>query len=415
MKTAKTTLVLCLSSMAMLSLNAQAATEVEFWSHALGGTYDQYHKNIVDKFNASQKEIKLVHKDLSWGGMKPAVVAAIAEGKAPGLVMVPAEWMNEMAPKLLTPITKEIAPFKAQYTDAALENASKNGEIYGFPSYQVTAVMVYNKDMLAKAGVKPEFKTMDDVFAAAKKIKDKTGKPGWAPKLQDGFQTWFMFQNLPLVKDNKAVFNSPAHAALVQKFADAYKAGIIVKDTSLTFDKQIAGFANNSIGMFAEGGHAVIKIKDANPRAYAAAGVTSFPLNDAKTASFGGWSTMYVVPKGQKNLAAVVKAGQYITSDEVQYEFSKASNTYASTKQANARLANDPAMKNATDLGKVAFRMGALTIDKSRHFMIRDVPDEALMHKLMNDKIDAAIQGRIPVQKALDEAVAAWNQRLAKQ
>jgi putative chitobiose transport system substrate-binding protein len=46
--------------------------------------------------------------------------------------------------------------------------------------------------------------------------------------------------------------------------------------------------------------------------------------------------------------------------------------------------------------------------------MIRDVPDEATMHRLMNDKIDAAIQGRIPVQKALDEAVADWNKRLAK-
>ncbi|QLI82493.1 extracellular solute-binding protein [Chitinibacter fontanus] len=405
---------ICASLFAGSSISATAAVQVEFWSHALGGTYDAYHQKIVNDFNASQKEIELVHKDLTWGGMKPAIVAAVAEGKVPGLVMVPAEWMNEMAPKLLTPVTKEIAPFKNQYTDAAIQNASKNGEIYGFPSYQVTAVMVYNKDMLAKAGVKPEFNTVDDVFIAAKKIKDKTGKPGWAPKLQDGFQTWFLFQGLPLVKDNKAVFNSPAHIALVQKFADAYKAGIIVKDTSLTFDKQIAGFANNSIGMFAEGGHAVIKIKDANPRAYAAAGVTSFPLNDAKTASFGGWSTMYVVPKGQKNMAAVAKAAQYITSDAVQLEFSKASNTYASTKKANATLANDPVMNDPNDLGKVAFKMGALTIDKSRHFMIRDVPDEAMMHKLMNDKIDAAIQGRIPVKQALDEAVAAWNKRLAK-
>ncbi|MGL6041814.1 MAG: ABC transporter substrate-binding protein [Deefgea sp.] len=410
----KTSTLLCASIFLSSAMAANATVKVEFWSHALGGTYDAYHKKIVDTFNKSQNEIELVHKDLNWGGMKPALVASVAEGKVPGLAMVPTEWMNEMSSKLLMPVTKEIAPFKSQYTDAALQNATVNGEIYGFPSYQVTAVMVYNKDMLAKSGVKPEFKTMDDVFAAAKKIKEHTGKPGWAPKLQDGFQTWFLFQGLPLVKDNKAVFNSPAHAALVQKFADAYKAGIIVKDVDLTFDKQIAAFANNSIGMFAEGGHAVKKINEANPRAYAAAGVTSFPLNDAKTAAFGGWSTMYVVPKGQKNMAAVAKAAQYLTSDEVQFEFTKASNTFASTKNTNAKLANDPAMSDPKDLGKVAFKMGTQVIDKSRHFMIRDVPDEATMHRLMNDKIDAAIQGRIPVQKALDEAVADWNKRLAK-
>jgi putative chitobiose transport system substrate-binding protein len=70
-----------------------------------------------------------------------------------------------------------------------------------------------------------------------------------------------------------------------------------------------------------------------------------------------------------------------------------------------------------TDPGKKAFKMGGMVIDKTRHFMVKDLPagaDEAALTKVMNDKIDAAIQGRIPVQQALNEAVAAWNAAFAK-
>jgi putative chitobiose transport system substrate-binding protein len=91
----KTTALLYSSILLTTAISANAAVQVEFWSHALGGTYDGYHKQIVDKFNKSQSEIELVHKDLNWGGMKPALVASIAEGKVPGLAMVPTEWMNE--------------------------------------------------------------------------------------------------------------------------------------------------------------------------------------------------------------------------------------------------------------------------------------------------------------------------------
>jgi putative chitobiose transport system substrate-binding protein len=396
-------------------VTAQAATKVEFWSHSLAPTYDAYHKEVVAKFNSLNNGIELVHKDLGWGAMKPAIVAAVAEGNVPGLALVPTDWMNEMAPKLLTPVDGIIN--KAQFTSAALANATVDGKIYGFPSYQVTAVMVFNKEMLAKAGVKPEFKTLDDVFAAAKKIKAATGKPGWASKLQDGFTGWFQFEGLPLVAGGKAVFNSPKHVALVQKFADAYKEGNIVKDVNLDFDKQIAGFANSSFAMFAEGGHAVKKIKDANPAAYAAADVTSFPLGDSGKLAFGGWTTMYVVPKGQKDMKSVGVVGNFITGEWAQEQFSKASYTFASTKLANAAAAKDPALNDMTDPGKKAFKMGGMVIDKTRHFMLKDLPngaDEAALKKVMDDKIDAAIQGRIPAKQALDEAVAAWNAAFAK-
>jgi putative chitobiose transport system substrate-binding protein len=409
----KTTLLLT-SLIAASSMGANAATKIEFWSHSLAPTYDAYHKEVVAKFNASQKDIEVTQKDLGWGAMQPAIVAAVADGSVPGLALVPTNWMVDMAPKLLMPVDDIIK--KDQYTGAALENATTNGKLYGFPSYQVTAVMVFNKDMFAKAGVKADFKTIDDVFAASAKILQATGKPGWAPKLQDGFTTWFMYSGLPLVQGGKAVYNSPAHIALVQKFADAYKAGSIVRDTGLNFDQQIALFANNGVAMFAEGGHAVKKIKDANPAAYKASDVTTFPLGDNGKSAFGGWTTMYVVPKGQKDMKSVGAVGNFITGEWAQEQFAKASYTFASTKTANANAAKDPSLSDMNDPGKKAFKMGGLVIDKTRHLFLKDLPgkvDESAMTKFMDEKIMAALQGSISVKQALDEAVADSNKRLA--
>ncbi|WP_264341392.1 extracellular solute-binding protein, partial [Streptococcus anginosus] len=60
-------------------------------------------------------------------------------------------------------------------------NLAKNleGEVLGFPYSASTAVIFVNEDLLAEAGVNPdEIKTYEDLFEAAKTVKDKTGKYG---------------------------------------------------------------------------------------------------------------------------------------------------------------------------------------------------------------------------------------------
>jgi len=63
-----------------------------------------------------------------------------------------------------------------------------------------------------------------------------------APACPDSPRCWaridglFLQQGLPVIKDGKAAFNSPAHVALVRKLAASYKNGGLFRDKLFSED-----------------------------------------------------------------------------------------------------------------------------------------------------------------------------------
>lgn len=418
----KRSLILGAALFAATIINAQAADKVvvEYWSNSLSPKFDNVMKDLTTKFNASQDKVEAKWVDVGWDAFQARVVTAVASGNVPGLVNLPKPWMDEFAQKgLIQPLTKQVASFKNIYTKGALSDVTypplpqKGGQIYGLPWYQVTGVMFYNKDLLAKAGVKQPPKTFDELLAVAKQVKDKTGVSGFAPKLSDGFAGWFLYDGLPVIKDGKAVFNSPEHIKLVEKFAQAYKDGAIPKDAyKLDFEKQINGFDGGKIAIFAEGAHALKRTQTDAPKIYAVTGVAPFPEARGKT-PFGGYLFLWSVPKGYKNVDAAVQLGKFLTSDESQLAFAKASATFPSTNKALEDQYFQAGAKS-TDPVEKALATAATSIKETRTLTVAGLPDEAAMNKKLDDEVEAAITGRKPVKDALSDAVAFWNQKLAK-
>ncbi|MBE9609927.1 ABC transporter substrate-binding protein [Chitinilyticum piscinae] len=396
-------------------MSAQAAekVKVEYWSNSLSPKFDAVMKDLTTKFNASQNQVEAVWVDVAWDAFQARVVTAVASGKVPGLVNLPKPWMDEFAQKkMIVPVTKEVASFKNVYTKGALADVTYGNEIYGLPWYQVTAVLFYNKDLFSKAGVKEAPKSLDQLLAAAKQVKEKTGVSGFAPKLNDGFAGWFLYDGLPLIKDNKAVFNSPAHVKLVEKFAAAYKDGSIPKDVfKMGFEEQIAAYNSGKIAMFAEGAHALKRTQTDAKKIYEVTGVAGFPQGAGKT-PFGGFLFLWSVPKGFKDVGAAVKLGQYLTSDEAQLAFAKASSTFPSTNKALDDAFFQAGAKSA-DPVEQATAVAATNIKASRTLTISGLPDEAAMNKKLNDEVEAAVTGRKSAKEALDAAAALWNEKLA--
>jgi putative chitobiose transport system substrate-binding protein len=412
----KRTLVLGAALFAASMMSAQAAEKVtvEYWSNSLSPKFDTVMKDLTAKFNASQTQVEAKWVDVGWDAFQARVVTAVASGNVPGLVNLPKPWMDEFAQKdLILPITKQVASFKSTYTKGALADVTAKGQIYGLPWYQVTGVMFYNKDLLAKAGVKEAPKSFDELLAVAKQVKDKTGVTGFAPKLNDGFSGWFLYDGLPVIKDGKAVFNSPDHVKLVEKFAAAYKSGAIPKDAyKMDFESQVNGFGAGKIAIFAEGAHALKRTQTDAPKTYAVTGVAPFPQARGKT-PFGGFLFLWSVPKGAKNVDAAVQLGKFLTNDESQLAFAKASATFPSTNKALDDKHFQAGAKSADPIEK-ALSVAAASIKDTRTLTVSGLPDEAAMNKKLDEEVEAAISGRKSAKEALDAAVAMWNQKLAK-
>lgn len=389
---------------------AQAAVEVEFWSNSLSPKFDGVMTQLTKEFNASQKDIQAKWVDVTWDTYQTRVIAAVAAGRQPGLINITVPWMAQFAQKkIIQPI--DISTFQSVYTEGALKDVSYEGKTYGMPWYNQVPVLIYNKAILDKAGVTTLPRNTDEMLAAARLIKQKTGVVGFVPKMNDeGVTGIFMMEGLPILQNGKAVFNGPQHAALLEKYAKAVKEGVIPPDLFKdTFEAEIAGFGSGRYAMIATAPSALIRIKNDAPKVYANAAVAPYP-NKILPGNLFMWS----VPQGYAHKEAAIKLGQFLTSDKAQLAFSKATETtMPSTKVALA----DPyfmAGQNSKDAATAGGAVAATTGGAARTLNVSGLPDEAGMMKALSTALEAAVSGRQPAKAALDQAVAYWNAQLGK-
>ncbi|GGP27011.1 ABC transporter substrate-binding protein [Silvimonas amylolytica] len=398
------------------SVYAQADTELEFWTMNLAPKFNDYFNKSVADFNKANPGLTAKWVDMNWDQIQPKLIASIAAGNPPALVNFNVPWVHDFAAQgNILPVDQYMGAAKNNYSVGAIKDVTVNGKVYAFPWYNSVSIIAYNKDILAKAGVKTAPKNFDEFVNDGKQITAKTGVPAYAPKLGN-FVGWFYYAGLPVVENGKAVFNSPKHVAFVQKFADLYKAGVMPKDVfKVEFEQEIAAYNSGKIAMMTTAPQALKRTETDAKDIYAKTGVAKFPVDAGKMA-FGAWLMDFVIPKGTKDPAAAGKLGVFLTNDQSQVAFSKATETtFPSTKKGNLDPYFQAGAKSAdpVEAGRAA---AAASMDNARTLTIPPgvLPDEAAMTKKLQDEIQDAVEGRKPVKAALDEAVAAWNEKLKK-
>lgn len=399
------------------AVNAQAAdTELEFWTMNMAPKFNSYFDQATNTFNAANPGLKAKWVDMNWDQIQPKLIASIAAGNPPALVNFNVPWVHEFAAQgNILPIDQYLGANKAVYSTNAVKDVQVKGQMYAFPWYNSTQIIAYNKDIFAKAGIKNPPKSFDEFIAMGKQIKAKTGLAAFAPKMSDmiGF---FYYAGLPVITDGKAVFNSPKHVAFVQKFADLYKAGVMPKDVfKMQFEQEIAAYNSGKIAMMTTAAQGLKRTETDAKAIYDKTEVAPFPL-DAGKLNLGSWMMDFVIPKGTKDPAAAAKLGIFLTNDEQQLAFSKATeSTMPSTKKANL----DPYFQSGAKSADVVDRaraVAAKSMDNARTLTLTPglLPDETVMTKKLQDEVQNAVEGRKSVKEALDAAVAAWNAKLKK-
>ncbi len=223
---------------------AHAATEIQWW-HAMGGELGQKLEEIVQGFNDSQSDYKIVP---TFKGTYPetmnAAIAAFRAKQQPAIVqvfevgtgtMMSAEGAVKPVYKLMeeqgTPFDSEafLPAVVGYYTD-------QDGNMLSMPFNSSTPILYYNKDIFKKAGLDPEQppKTWAEVEEYSKKIKDSGAAPcgfttGWISWIQsENFSAW---HNVPIGTEQngfggpsaRLTLNGPVqvkHWANLKKWAD---------------------------------------------------------------------------------------------------------------------------------------------------------------------------------------------------
>ncbi|HRK23736.1 MAG TPA: sn-glycerol-3-phosphate ABC transporter substrate-binding protein UgpB [Beijerinckiaceae bacterium] len=260
----RTAAFLAATALTAVAAPAMAQTEIQWW-HAMTGANNDVINKLAEDFNASQKDYKVVvsYKG-SYADTMNAGIAAYRAGNAPHIMQV-----FEVGTASMMAAGKAIKPVHELMKEAgeAFDPASYlpsvagyystvKGEMLSFPFNSSSAVMWYNKDAFAKAGLNPDAPpaTWPEVFEAAKKLQGA----GYAScGFSTAWITWVnieqfsIWHNIPIGTkangidgfDTEFKINSPVHVRHWANLAELQK--------TKTFD--YSGRTNTGEGRFTAG------------------------------------------------------------------------------------------------------------------------------------------------------------------
>ncbi len=350
---------LCLAlAAAMLALGqaqpAKAApVEIQFW-HSMGAQLGVDLNKIVDAFNASQSQYKIV--PVFKGNYEQSMAAGIAAyraGDAPAILQVYEVGTATMmaAKKAIVPVyevfqkagvpfsSSELIPTIAGYYSEAQGLAS-------MPFNSSTAVLYYNKDAFQKAGLDPNKppRTWDEVEADAAKLK-ASGMPcgfttGWQGWIQiEQFSAW---HGLPIASYQNGFtglgatleFNGPVqvrHIAMLQKMA---------KDGTFTYvgrkDEPTPKFYSGDCGILMESSGSLADISKYSKFHY---GVAMMPYDQTvkgapQNAIIGGASLWVLNGKSPQVYKGVAEFFKFLASPKIAAQWSEETGYLPITKGA---------------------------------------------------------------------------------
>jgi len=414
---------------AMMVGTAHAQTEIQWW-HSMGGALGEALNDLANKFNADQKDYRVV---TSYKGSYPesmtAAIAAFRAGQAPHILQVfevgTATMMNAKgAVKPVYQLMKEAGePFdpKAYLPTVTGYYSDPKGNMLSLPFNSSTALFYIDRNKFKAAGVNPvPPKTWKELIAVAEKLKAAgqecvytTGWPSWVHI--ENFSAW---HNVPIGTkmngmeglDTQFTFNSPLHVRHVKMLADMAKKGLFT----------YAGRTNQADSRFAAGECAMATISAGALGNIIKAGKTDWEIgfppyhDDVKGAPqnsiIGGASLWVMSGRTAQEYKGVAKFMAFLSRPEIQMEWHK-------------RTGYVPITKAAYEMTR---KSGFYDQNPGRDMAVRQLTNKEPTRNsrglrfgnfvqgrtVIEEELEAAIAGRKDAKQALDDAVRRGNEIL---
>ena len=221
---------------------ALAQIEVRMWTLLSGGDGARM-SELVRRFNASQREVRVVSTTLKWGEpFYTKLITSSVVGAGPDIATVHLSRMTNLAGGgVLRPIApRELAEAGLDPADFYPRQWTKSqhaGRTYAIPLDLHPLVLYYNKTLVGQAGLLDEtgslkpIQGIDALTNAFRAVRQATGRPGMTMESsQSSYAIWRLWismlaqRNAPLIQDGRFAYG-PAGVDSLAKVAGWFKAG----------------------------------------------------------------------------------------------------------------------------------------------------------------------------------------------
>ena len=387
-----------------------AKKEITFWTISLSPTFDDYINGVIKAFEDKHPDVKVVWQDIPFDAVEQRTLTAAASGKLADVINLNTDYLKKLAALGALANMDELAgDVKDQYFEGVWSAGELKGVSYAIPWYLSNSVILYNKELLQKAGFDQPPKTEEEAWEMSKVIKEKTGAYGMT--IGD-IHLYLPLNGVKLVSDDytKAAFNTPEALEIFKKYKERYDAGLAPEELLLGQGKPQEWYAQEKIAFWGTGPQLFRQVKDLSPQVY--------EKSDATGALVGKSGKVHVaimniaVSEKSKYKKEAAEFAKFITNAENQLAFCKLTAILPSVKKA----AEDPFFtqgKDSKDPAEKGRYLAAKQLEYSEN-MFPPVENISQINKTINEEFrKVLLQGKDPA-KALADAEAAVNKLLAE-
>ncbi|WP_232848034.1 ABC transporter substrate-binding protein [Occultella kanbiaonis] len=378
--------------------------EVTFWGNWTGEQATQI-ETQVEAFNASQDDYVVTYQPQEE--VEAKLLTAIAGGGVPDVVLwdrfATSVYASKGALMSLEDLIASDSVDTSMFYEAALNELTYDGTVYGIPLTVDNRSLFYNADLLTEAGLEPPT-NWAELADAAEALTVREGgtlaRSGFALSDVGLFSMWLGQAGGQMVSDDgQAAFNTPEGLAVLEEWDDLMNNRGVY---DLGFAEGTDGFAEGTVAMAYNGPWTLATYDAIEDLNYGIVAAPAGPNGD-QASGLGGFGM--IIPEGAPNVEG---AWEFIKWWTTQPENGVAFAELSGNMPANLQAAEDPFFTEneaySALLETMAFATARPTIPG-----YSDAEGQGLIPELQR-----FMAGEISAQEALDNAEESFNRILAE-
>lgn len=288
-----------------------------------GAGFQEHLQPYLDEYQKANPNVTIDYQAVPFDEYFKKVQVSHSSGDAPDIYHVYSLWGVQLArSKVIAEAPPEVAKdVKQNFVPAAVNGATIDGKLYGYPTELNNYMLVYNKRLLKEAGYDNPPKTWDEMYEMAKKMtKVKDGKieqagvlfmKGWDSAVVHPFMTLLLSNGGQFLSpDNKkALFNSPEGIAALEFQVRFFREKLA--DPALDV---FQAFPAGKVGMVIMAPFFKSTLQKGMGENYKDVGVAPIPAPAGKEWKTTGYTWFWTVDSNSKNKAEAWKFLQWLYS-----------------------------------------------------------------------------------------------------
>lgn len=296
--------------------------EVVFWTLQMND-FAPYINGVIEEFEAQNPDIKIKWVDVPFSEGEKRTLASVLSDNPPDLVNLNPDFSATLAHKgALYEIPEESAK---QFNKEILNSLKYNNKLYSIPWYATSAVTIYNKDLIRKAGI-PLPETYSGIAQVAQIVRAKTGAYIMLPNITEN-DTMLKILNKYGVASAE-LLNSEKAVNVFDMFKYLYMNDLIPKESvTMTLQESLEKYMAGNIVLIGAGANFLNMIKENAPSTYEKTDVAPQIVGILGQNDFSLMN--FVIPLRAKHKDEALKFALFLTNEKNQLELAKLTNVLA--------------------------------------------------------------------------------------